>query len=120
MARGTVRIKPIGARGKRMHAGKVAPTAEEKAWMDAIVDFGCIVCWLQNLGITAAEVHHIKKGDRRMGHLWSLSLCPPHHRGGAGNGLYISLHPWKARFSAAYGTEMELLEKLRSAIAALR
>ena len=118
MKRGTSKLNPVGARAKRMHQGHVPPTAEEKAWMQAAQAFGCIVCWLQHQVHSQAEIHHLKRGDRRMGHLFSLSLCYPHHRGGAGTGMFISRHPWGSRFEAAYGTELDLLEKLRLIISA--
>lgn len=116
MARGTSKLKPIGARAKRMGQGKVKPTAEEQAWMAAIAQF-CIVCRLHHGVTTPAEVHHFKDGDRRMGHLMSIGLCVAHHRGGAGEGPFISRHPWKKRFEESYGTEMFLLHAARQIIA---
>ncbi|VTU38357.1 hypothetical protein H4CHR_04405 [Variovorax sp. PBS-H4] len=96
--------------------GKGAPNAEERAWMDAIVAYGCIACRIDNLGITPPAVHHILRGGRRIGHLFTLPLCDPgHHQGGQEKGA-ISRHPYKARFEAKYGTELELLERLRAAL----
>lgn len=85
--------------------------------MAAIVESGCIVCRLQDLGYRAAEVHHLKAGDRRIGHMSSIALCVDHHRGGAKEGLYISRHPWKVRFEEAYGSEHFLLHQQRMLIA---
>ena len=39
-----------------------------------------------------------------------LPLCGPHHQTG-GPGA-PSIHPWKARFEAKYGTQAELLAKV--------
>jgi hypothetical protein len=120
MARGTSTLKPVGRRGKRMRQGKVAPTTEEQAWMDDIVACGCLVCWMQKMGESPAEVHHFKEGDRRKGHLFTIALCKPHHRGGDSEGPFISRHPWKKRWERAYGTEDDLLEVQRARVANLR
>lgn len=112
MKASTKPMAAVGQRAKRMRQGKVAPTAQEAAWMAAISQF-CIVCHLQHGTRAPAEIHHLKDGDRRIGHLHSIGLCTAHHRGGAGSGPFISRHPWKARFEAAYGAELELLAALR-------
>lgn len=107
-------MQAVGQRAKRTGQGKVAPTTAERAWMDQAAAFGCIVCWLQHGVRTPAAIHHILAGGRRMGHLFTIPLCDPgHHQGGASTGPFISRHPWKARFDAAYGTELELLDRLR-------
>jgi hypothetical protein len=126
LARGTARLtttkplkasgKPmasIGARGKRMRQGKVAPNAEEQAWMDRARAFGCVVCFLQTGLRTPAAIHHILSGGRRMGHLYTLPLCDPGHHQASQTPEKISRHPHKARFEAAYGTELELLACLK-------
>jgi hypothetical protein len=103
----------VGARAKRTRQGKVAPNAEERAWLDFVGSCGCIVCRQQYGVTTPAEVHHLKEGGLRMGHLFSIPLCVPHHRGGAGTGPFISRHPWKPRFEAAYGMELKLLQDVQ-------
>jgi hypothetical protein len=103
-------------KGERAKPGKRAPTKAEREWLDAIVRFGCIACWLDGLGHRPPAVHHILRGGRRMGHLHSIGLCDPgHHQNGAALGM-VSRHPWKARFEAKYGTELELLARLRAEI----
>jgi hypothetical protein len=109
LARQAKPMKAIGERARRTGQGKVASSAAERSWMDSVASFGCIVCWRQHGIKAAAEIHHLKAGDRRMGHLFSIPLCADHHRGGAGEGRFISRHPWRARFEEAYGTELELL-----------
>lgn len=116
MKRAAAPLKAVGARAKRMRQGKIAPNAEEQSWMDRAQAFGCIVCYLQHGARSAAEIHHMKSGDRRMGHLFSIGLCVPHHRGGADSGLFISRHPWLARFELAYGSEETLLRQLKNLI----
>jgi hypothetical protein len=120
LAKGASKLKPIGARAKRTRQGKVAPNAEEQAWLNDIVSCGCLICWMQKMGESAAEVHHLKVGDRRIGHMASIAICPPHHRGGAGEGSFISRHPYKARWERAYGKEADLLEIQKGRVAVLR
>jgi hypothetical protein len=101
-------------KGEKAKPGKRKPTVAEQAWMEAIVAYGCIACRSDGLAPRPTAVHHIVRGGQRMGHLFTLPLCDPgHHQGGQPLGL-ISRHPWKARFEAQYGTEMELLERLRA------
>lgn len=94
-----------------------APTVAEKAWMDLITALGCIVCRLQGRGYVPAAVHHIKQGNRRRGHLFTIPLCDPgHHQNAPASSGQISRHPDKARFEAEYGTEMQLLEETKRAL----
>lgn len=81
--------------------------------MSQIVEHGCIACVLDGMMPRPTTVHHIIRGGQRMGHLWSLPLCDPgHHQSGDAFGL-VCRHPWKARFEARYGTELQLLAMLR-------
>lgn len=120
MARGTAKLKPVGARAKRMHQGKVKPTAEEQAWMDDIVQVGCICCRVWHNVITPAVVHHIIEGGRRKGHLFTIPLCDPGHHQNSPTKEKISRHPNKATFERQYGTEMDLLELTKGYVATLR
>lgn len=88
----------------------------ERAWMDAITQIGCIVCFLfERAPGTPGAVHHLKRGGRRIGHLDSICLCDPgHHQNGGAQ--KISRHPFKARFEQAYGTEESLLSKSRQIV----
>jgi hypothetical protein len=89
------------------------PTAAEHAWMDKVASAGCVACAIDGNWRQAA-VHHIVSGGRRMGHLFTIGLCQPgHHMDGSQFGM-VSLHPWKARFEAKYGTQLELLERQRN------
>jgi hypothetical protein len=100
---------PKGAKAK---PGKGAPTKAEREWLDAIVAHGCIACRMDGRGYVPACVHHILRGSVRMGHLYSLPLCAGHHQHDTTSGL-IARHPYKARFEAHYGFEMDLLLKLQ-------
>ena len=95
-----------------MGPGGKQPTVAEKAWLRAIVDFGCCACAIDGHPGTPAAVHHIVEGNRRLGHRFTLPLCPGHHQPDSRSGK-ISLHPGKnKRFIACYGTERELLARL--------
>lgn len=101
-------------KGEVAKPGKRAPTVDESRWMNAIVAYGCIACHLDGMAPRPTAVHHILRGGVRMGHRFTLGLCDPgHHQGGQEQGL-VSRHPWKARFEAKYGTELELLELTRA------
>lgn len=112
MARASKPIAAVGARAKRMRQGKVVPTAIEQRWMDAVCEFGCIVCWREHQAKTPCAVHHPLSGGRRLGHLHTIGLCDPGHHQNSSTPAKISRHPNKARFEAAYGTEAELLAAL--------
>jgi hypothetical protein len=115
---GTSSARPV-EKAEKARPGKRAPTKAERAWMDAIVAFGCVACRIDGVPPRPTAVHHIVDGGRRMGHLFTLGLCDPgHHQGGQSLGL-ISRHPWKKRFTDRYGSEEELLARLRSEIGAL-
>lgn len=86
------------------------PNREEKAWMDAIRELGCIVC-LDNLGEhTPAAVHHIDGKTKPGAHLQTIPLCYHHHQGTAD-----SRHgAGKKAFERAHGmTEMQWLERTK-------
>lgn len=101
-------------KGEAAKSGKATPTKDERRWLDAIVAYGCVACRLDGVPSRPPAVHHILRGGRRMGHLHTLPLCDPgHHQNGQEFGL-VSRHPWRARFEERYGTELELLERLRT------
>ncbi len=104
-------------KGLKAKPGKRTPTKDEAEWMGKIVAHGCVACWIDFGRGVAPAVHHILRGGVRLGHLFTLPLCDPgHHQNGAQFGM-VSRHPWRKRFEARYGTEIELLEKLRKELA---
>ena len=93
------------------------PTKEEQAWMDAIVEYGCIIC-KQEWGIfTPPEVHHLEGKPKAKSHFVTIPLCYRHHREGSDNSQYTSRHPNKARFEARYGSEYALHSVIHEEIA---
>jgi len=86
------------------------PTKPERDWMDRIADLGCIACRKDGIS-SPASVHHIVQGNRRLGHLFTLPLCYPHHQG---DGRQVpSVHFAKRSFVARYGAELDLLAELQ-------
>lgn len=104
--------KATKAPGQRstLKARKIPPTAAESVWMAAVAQLGCIVCRRQGRGFVPCAVHHIIEGQRRLGHMFTIGLCDPGHHQNSPDPEQISRHPNKARFTAAYGSEYELLE----------
>jgi hypothetical protein len=112
-------------KGEKAKPGKRAPTVEERRWLDAIVSHGCVACEMDGTLVQGSDgvyeprrpqVHHILRGGRRMGHLWTLPLCDGHHQHGTGAPGLIARHPTKAQFEHRYGSEDFLLAKLRAEI----
>ena len=93
-------------------------TSEEKAWIAFLVDYGCVLCKWEWQLTTPPQIHHMLSGGRRMGHLWTLPLCFSHHDGGINNAQIVSrghsLRRWENRYAERFGTEREILERLRA------
>lgn len=87
-------------------------TKAERQWMQAIADLPCIVCRSRPVC-----VHHLLDGGRRISHEHTIPLCWQHHQSGRNDAQIVSRHPWKRAFEKRYGTEMELLEKVRRMVA---
>lgn len=89
------------------------PNKEEKLWMDSISTLGCIVCRVYFDCDSPAEVHHIDGKTKAGAHMNTIPLCYRHHREGVNNDMYVSRHPYKTEFVKRYGTEEELLQKVK-------
>lgn len=111
--------KPMRADGKQkapLKSRKIPATAAEQVWMAAVAQLGCIVCRQQGRGFVPCAVHHIVDGGRRVGHMFTIGLCDPGHHQNSPDPAQISRHPNKARFTAAYGNEYELLRTTQDII----
>ena len=89
---------------------------EEKKWINLISQLGCIVCNNEQRGYVPASVHHILTNGKRTDHLQTIPLCPTHHQSGINNQLFVSRHPWRREFEKRYGSEYELLNKVKELI----
>jgi hypothetical protein len=92
------------------------PTAEERRWMDAAGQLGCIAC--HHLGVHSPQVslHHIDGRTKEGAHFKTIPLCHFHHQGGDMRGEFVSVHPWKTRFEERFGTQLELLDLCRQMV----
>lgn len=112
-------FKRSGQRKSTNTSGKVASTIKEKEWMAAVAAHGCIVCCLQGRGYVPTDVHHLIAANRRLGHFYTIGLCPGHHRHAPLGSGEVARHENKARFEAKYATEWELLRITRERLHAL-
>ena len=85
-------------------------TKIEREWMARAADHGCVACAKDGIS-SPASIHHIVQGQRRLGHLFTIGLCYPHHQG---DGREVpSVHFTKRTFVQRYGSELELLAELQ-------
>ena len=90
-----------------------APTKADKRRFLALQDYGCVCCRIEGDGHRDPDIHHIVEGGRRLGHQYTLGLCPYHHRGIQPDSFIYhgpSLADGKRPFIKRYGTERFLLE----------
>lgn len=94
------------------------PTKAQQARFKALREIGCICCWNYLGRYVVPEIHHIVKGMKRLGHDYTLPLCPAHHRGVIEAGCHDvygpSLAHGKRTFEAVFGTEAQLLETVNA------
>lgn len=92
-------------------------TNAERKHLAAVVKLGCMACRTMGIFTPDVEIHHIRRGQgmgQRASHYEVIGLCAPHHRtGGHGVALHAGQRTWEANF----GTESELLEKVRELMA---
>lgn len=90
-------------------------TKAEKAHLSKVAALGCIACYLDGNPGTWAEIHHPRAGKgkgQKASHYDAIGLCPAHHRGTL-HPQVPSIHLAKHDFIAQYGTEAELLERVK-------
>ena len=89
-------------------ARKKPPTKAEREHMSRVASLGCWVC------SQPANVHHIRPKGLGMGvrssHYDTIPLCREHHQG------KFSIHNCKKEFEAKFGTEHEILQKVKERI----
>ena len=94
-------------------ARKKPPTKAEREHMSRVASLGCWVCG------QPAQVHHIRNKGKGFGnvgignrssHYDTIPLCMSHHTGN------FSIHNRKKEFEAKYGTEHEILQKVKERI----
>jgi hypothetical protein len=88
------------------------PTVEESQRWDDFRLVGCIACWMLGHPETPYDVQHLLSGGRRVSHLWTIPLCPAHHRAvGFVPALHIASLPLTPSFfRVVFGSDAQLLE----------
>lgn len=96
--------------------GSMRMTAAERAYVSRVAALGCMCCWESRV-----EIHHAKlKGQVAMGkkssHYDAIPLCSVCHRTGDGKEESqgrIGYHWSPKEFSERYGSQEELLQKVK-------
>ena len=86
---------------------------DERNHYDKIAQLGCIVCRNLGYGFSAPHIHHIRHGagmGQKSHYLDAIPLCPNHHQHG---GYGVALHAGIKEFEKKYGTEKDLLNKVK-------
>lgn len=82
--------------------------------MDAIGSLGCLACAKDGHVNPWISLHHIDGRTKPGAHKLVIGLCAGHHQDGTGTDpAMIAVHPYKARFEARYGTQLELLAEAK-------
>lgn len=99
------------------HRNAERATPADFARMDLIRKLGCMCCALKgDVSQKPVELHHIKSGNKRLGHLYTIPLCAAHHRGkrGAKDASEPAVHDGMKAFVARWGyTDLQLWQKLQ-------
>lgn len=82
-------------------------TPEQIRRWELIREKGCVCCRMHGY-MGGVEIHHLKSGNLRMGHWYTVGLCGFHHRG-IGDGIGVSLAEGSRTFAREYGGDEYLL-----------
>jgi hypothetical protein len=87
------------------------PTKADRELWDALASLGCAACRKDGRFNPHVSIHHIDGRTKPGAHRKVLALCSSHHQHDdtdpAGR---IGVHPYKARFEATYGRQVDLLD----------
>ena len=98
------------------------PNKAEKERMDKLSRMPCPACL--DVGYryyVPVQIHHLLRGNKRMGHWWTLPLCEGHHMGRFTDHQAKTLHPeelvavsdGRKIFESVYGTERGMWTRLQ-------
>lgn len=90
-------------------------TKAEKEHLSKVAALGCIACHELGFAGTPCEIHHPRAGNgkgQKASHFEAIGLCPAHHRG-THHPRVPSIHLAKGEFIKQFGTEAELLERVK-------
>lgn len=119
-------VDPKGDQVKRGHSTG-AMTKDERDWVHHVKHHGCLLCELRGYprepGGPLAEAHHLLSGGIRRGHMFTVGLCPWHHRGALivmgwnhkthRQRLGPALSEGSVPFQAEFGPDDGLLERMK-------
>jgi hypothetical protein len=94
-------------------------TAEEKQRNDELRKLHCVLCTLSgDFRTRPIEIHHIVRGNKRLGHWYTLQLCVGHHQGQwTDQVIRVGIKSGRHAFKAAYGyDELALWQRLQVAL----
>lgn len=89
--------------------GSTPNKADRELW-DGLASLGCIACRKDGIFNSLVSIHHIDGRTKPGAHRKVLPLCAGHHQDGTGAPGLIAVHPYKARFEARYGRQLDLLD----------
>lgn len=104
------RFAAIRPSGKRKHRSRAM-----SAHMSRVAELGCIACLSMGY-LTAPELHHPRENagaGQKAPDSDVIPLCPAHHRG-TEHPRVPSIHRDRLVFIERFGTEAELLAKVRA------
>jgi len=94
-------------------------TKREKARTKLILSLTCIYCTLSgDFRSRKLENHHIVRGNKRLGHWYTLQVCAGHHRGEyTDQPIRVGIHSGRHALKDAYGyDELELWQRQQVAL----
>lgn len=87
-----------------------SPTAEQKRFWDMLArEIGCVASRMDGFHDSVCSIHHIDGRTKPDAHWLVLPLSAGNHQDGTGAPGRIAVHPYKARFEARYGKQIDLL-----------
>jgi Recombination enhancement, RecA-dependent nuclease len=94
-------------------------TAAEKARNNTLRQLHCILCTLSgDFRKRPLEIHHIVRGNKRLGHWYTLQLCVGHHQGKwTDQAIRVGIKSGRRAFREQYGyDELELWQRQQIAL----
>jgi len=81
------------------------PNRVEQDRIDRVMQMCCLVCALHgDVRMRPRECHHIVRGNKRLGHWWTIQLCTGHHRGlWSDQPVQVAVSDGRVAFRAAHG-----------------
>lgn len=86
-------------------------TTQQKSYHSIMANVvGCIACRKDGMFTDYVSIHHVDGRTKPHAHWLVLPLCGPHHQDQGIHGV-TPVHPYKARFEAKYGKQIDLVRE---------